>query len=147
LCEAQQCKYWIHCVFFSFFLLVVADLFREYYLRPRKDSRVTTAEDGRRLKEERKPFGTHFLWNSTSLLKSVCSLFVSFSSSFPIVHIVHSRNLVELLFVVSRPHANYADSSLDSFLNSVWKLNSYSSPPGRFSSSIVLSVWQHRIDR
>jgi hypothetical protein len=60
LCEAQQCKYWIHCVFFSFFLLVVADLFREYYLRPRKDSRVTTAEDGRRLKEERKPFGTHF---------------------------------------------------------------------------------------
>ncbi len=88
-----------------------------------------------------------FLWNSTSLLKSVCSLFVSFSSSFPIVHIVHSRNLVELLFVVSRPHANYADSSPGSFLNSVWKLNSYSSPPGRFSSSIVLSVWQHRIDR
>jgi hypothetical protein len=59
--EAQQCTYWIHSVFFSFFLLVVADLFREYYLRSRKEGRVTTAEDGRRLKEEGKPFGTHFL--------------------------------------------------------------------------------------
>jgi hypothetical protein len=59
--EAQQCTCWIHSVFFSFFLLVVADLFREYYLRPRKERRVTTAEDGRRLKEEEgKPFGTHF---------------------------------------------------------------------------------------
>lgn len=28
--EAQQCTYWIHSVFFSFFLLVVADLFRKY---------------------------------------------------------------------------------------------------------------------
>jgi hypothetical protein len=47
--------------FFSFFLLVAADLCREYYLRPRKEGRVTTAEDGRRLKEEEgKPFGTHF---------------------------------------------------------------------------------------